>query len=58
MRPFLGIAALACLALAAIKPVHAQNCSADDFAKAVDGAGEALRQFNSQNAPTPPSESI
>jgi hypothetical protein len=31
---------------------HAQtSCSAEDFAKAVDGAGAGLRAFNAQNAP-------
>jgi hypothetical protein len=32
-------------------PAMAQSCAADDFAKAVDSAGAALRRFNAENAP-------
>jgi hypothetical protein len=39
------------LAAASTLSAAAQSCTADDFARAVDGAGSSLREFNAQNAP-------
>lgn len=33
------------------RPVVAQTCTEDDFARAVDRAGAALREFNAENGP-------
>src|SRR5262245_57181107 len=45
------LATFASLMILAGGPAVAQSCSNDDFAKAVDGAGASLRDFNQQNAP-------
>ncbi|HJZ29804.1 MAG TPA: DUF1134 domain-containing protein [Hyphomicrobiaceae bacterium] len=39
------------LSLAAITGVHAASCSKEDFGRAVDQAGAALRKLNADNAP-------
>ena len=44
---FATAAALVC----ALTPVFAQTCAPDDFGKAVDGAGAALRAYNLEAAP-------
>lgn len=49
-----GIMRLVLLSLApciGALPVAAQSCSPDDFARAVDRAGAALREFNAENGP-------
>ena len=39
------------LSLAAITGAHAASCSKEDFGRAVDQAGAALRKLNADNAP-------
>lgn len=47
--PILGTLGALMLALAGV--AHAADCTADDFAKAVDDAGAKLRAFNQANSP-------
>lgn len=50
-RPLLTMVALLLLAAACVAPVDAADCSADEFAKAVNDAGAALRRLSAENTP-------
>lgn len=45
------VAAIAFVLNAGILTAAAQTCTTEDFARAVDRAGEALRNFNAENGP-------
>lgn len=47
----LSIIAFAVMCLLSLEGAAAQTCTREDFAKAVNGAGMALRQLNAENAP-------
>jgi hypothetical protein len=47
----LPIIILAMVCLVSFEGASAQTCTREDFAKAVNGAGVALRQLNAENAP-------
>ena len=42
---------LGVVCLVSLEGAAAQTCTREDFAKAVNGAGVALRQLNAENAP-------
>jgi hypothetical protein len=47
----LSVVAIGAVWLAALEGAAAQTCTRQDFAKAVNGAGAALRRLNADNAP-------
>ena len=47
----LSVVAIGAVWLAALEGAAAQTCTRQDFAKAVNGAGAALRRLNAENAP-------